>query len=403
VSFKAGDGLHGLSLFLYLWLNLAMENRIRELDSLRAVAVCLVIAFHVFKRAAYFTKHETLHFISSLAGVGWLGVDIFFVLSGFLITSILLKTRQENNYFKNFYMRRALRIFPLYFTFILVILALLPLLDPPFVSQVPHALPFLLLYQQNWMSTFGDNSLTPYLAVTWSLAIEEQFYLLWPAVVYFAPKPVLVRISIGIIVLSITARVMGVLFWDDPARLAGFFYYNTFTRFEQLIFGALLAIGFADPTWRERLRLASWPVFMLAFGGFAVLCIIQFPGIIPYYSNPPLTLAGYTLVAIFSAAFIAILMTSPPDSMLRRVFQNKGLSFMGTYSYSMYLLHMPVALLLLQPLYDTRIRGWKMYLLYIALTYGLTLLGALLTWHLLEKHMLNLKRHFAYKQQEGTA
>jgi peptidoglycan/LPS O-acetylase OafA/YrhL len=380
-----------------------MNNRATELDSLRGIAVSLVIAFHVFKRAAYFTKHETLYFISDLAGVGWMGVDIFFVLSGFLITSILLKTRDEAGYFRNFYARRALRIFPLYFVFIALVLLLMPLLDPSFTSQIPRALPYLVLYQQNWMSLLSETQLTPFLAATWSLAIEEQFYLIWPAVVFFARRDTLVKISIGVVILSIATRISGQFLWGDPTQFARFFYYNTFTRFEQLIFGALLAIAFTEPIWKDRMRRAAWPLFLVSLGAFAALCTILFPGLIPYYSNIPLTLSAYTLIASFSAALICILLTSPQNALIRRLFRNPIPAFLGKYSYAMYLLHMPVALILLQPLYDTRIRGWKMYLLYIVLTYGITILGSLITWHLLEKHMLDLKRHFEYKAPDTSA
>ncbi|HNJ13866.1 MAG TPA: acyltransferase, partial [Anaerolineales bacterium] len=212
-----------------------MNERVKELDGVRGIAIFVVVAFHLLKRADYFTNNEILHFISRLSSIGWVGVDIFFVLSGFLITSILLKTKAEKNYFKNFYIRRALRIFPLYFVFIAIILILIPKLDPDFVPEVPRALPFLLLYQQNWLMLFSKIPLTTYLAVTWSLAIEEQFYLIWPAVVYFTKKETLVKLSIGVILCSILARVLGILFWDDMSVISTFFYYNTFTRFEQLV------------------------------------------------------------------------------------------------------------------------------------------------------------------------
>ena len=165
-----------------------MNERVRELDGVRGISIIVVVAFHLLVRAVYFTSNEALHFITRLSSIGWVGVDIFFVLSGFLITSILLRTKHEKNYFKNFDVRRSLRIFPLYFVFIAVILLLLPKLDPDFISEIPRALPFLLLYQQNWLMLISKIPLTTYLAVTWSLAIEEQFYLIWPAVVYFSKK-----------------------------------------------------------------------------------------------------------------------------------------------------------------------------------------------------------------------
>jgi len=91
-----------------------MDKRVDELDGIRGIAILLVFAFHAFKRADYFTTNPILHFITKLTSVGWMGVDIFFVLSGFLITSILLQTKGEKGFFKNFYARRILRVFPLY-------------------------------------------------------------------------------------------------------------------------------------------------------------------------------------------------------------------------------------------------------------------------------------------------
>ncbi|MGA7607621.1 MAG: acyltransferase family protein, partial [Anaerolineales bacterium] len=108
------------------------------------------------------------------------------------------------------------------------------------------------------------------------------------------------------------------------------------------------------------------------------------------------------LVALSSTALIAIFVTHPERSIIRRLFQGGVLSFFGKYSYSMYLLHLPVALLLEAPLWDTRIRGWKMYLTYIVLCYGITIIGSLLTWNLLEKRILNLKKYFEYKKSNKS-
>ena len=374
-----------------------MNERVRELDGVRGISIIVVVAFHLLKRADYFTSNETLHFITRLSSIGWVGVDIFFVLSGFLITSILLRTKHEKNYFKNFYVRRSLRIFPLYFVFIAVILLLLPKLDPDFTPEIPRALPFLLLYQQNWLMLISKIPLTTYLAVTWSLAIEEQFYLIWPAVVYFTKKETLIKLSIGVILFSILARLLGILFWDDMSQVSTFFYYNTFTRFEQLVFGGLLAIAFTEPLWIQRLKNISIPSFWVAFTAFLALCFTAYPHMVPLDENIWLVFGGYTLAAVFSAALVTILMTHPETSMFRRLFQNKLLIFFGKYSYSIYLLHVPVILILLDMLWRTQLRGWTMYLAYMVLTYIITVVGALITWNLLEKHMLNLKKYFEYQ------
>jgi peptidoglycan/LPS O-acetylase OafA/YrhL len=374
------------------------DERRKELDGLRGISIILVIAFHTLKRAAYFTKHETLYFISNLSYIGWLGVDIFFVLSGFLITSILLKTKEANHYFRNFYVRRILRIFPLYYVFIAVMLVCLPYLVPEYTKNIPVVTPILFLYLQNWMGRLGLSGvgLPPHLSVTWSLAIEEQFYLIWPMVVYFTRRETLIKISLGVILVSFLYRLQAVYLWGNSEQIAGYFYFDIFTRFSEIIFGALLAALFVDNSWRERIRSYSMPIFLLSFSGFAALCIYMFPGLIPYYSNIPLTLWAYTLIPLFSASLIGVLLTYPEKNLLRIFFRNRIFAFFGKYSYAMYLLHLPIALILLEPLYNTRLRGWRMYVAYIVLTYAITALGSLLTWNLLEKRMLNLKKYFEY-------
>jgi len=375
-----------------------MNERTKELDGLRGMAVILVMALHIFKRANIFTANGILHFITTLTFTGWVGVDIFFVLSGFLITSILLKTKEKAEYFKNFYARRSLRIFPLYFICVAVILFFIPILDPVFVPEIQRVIPFLLLSQQNWIILLPGRSLTLYLSVTWSLAIEEQFYLVWPAAVYFLRKQTLVKLSLGVIVLSILARIFGVLFWGNITQAANFFFYNTFTRFEQLIFGALLAVAFTDTRWKDWLRTVSLPVFIVSFIAFLALCVASLPGVPhPIYDNYPLTLAGYTVTSLFSAALIAYLMLSHKKTVLHKFFQNKILTFFGKHSYAMYLLHMPFALILLDFFWQDGYRGWQIYVIYIASVFGATILASLLTWHIFEKHILDLKKYFEYE------
>lgn len=373
-----------------------MNERTKELDSLRGIAVILVITFHVFKRAAYFTKHEVLHFISGLANIGWLGVDIFFVLSGFLITSILLKTKSGENYFKNFYARRILRIFPLYYAFIAVMLILMPIMNSDYAFSVRFLTPYLLFYIQNWVVSLKIGGLPAFLSVTWSLAVEEQFYLIWPLIVYYTRKETLIKIGLGVIIFLFFYRIQASQFWDPSRQFASFFYFDTFTRFSELLFGALLAIFYMDQTWRERIRLYSLPTFLVSFLAFAGLCIYLFPDWLPYINNAPLTIWAYILIPLFSASLIGLLVTSPENNLLRRIFRNKILLFFGKYSYSMYLLHMPIALLLLDFINGTHRKGWKVYLAYIVLTFALTSLGSLITWNVLEKHMLNLKKYFEY-------
>lgn len=375
-----------------------MENRVREFDGLRGIAVLLVIAFHLFKRAVYFTEHPILIAITNITSVGWVGVDIFFTLSGFLITAILLKAKNGEHYFKNFYIRRVLRIFPLYYVAIGVVLLFAPKVEPEFTQNLGKMLPLMLLYQQNWAPLIKGLYITQYLGITWSLAIEEQFYLIWPFIVYKLTREQLIKVSIGYIIFSIIVRILGTALWTDLDQVSLFFYHSTFARFEEIIFGGLLAIFMTYDGAQQMVYRFSMSVFILFFSIFVALCLLSLPGLPnPGYSSIPLMLGGYTSIALFSVGLIGIFITHPPQSLLRRVFQNPILTFFGKYSYSMYLFHMTVVLILLDVYWHTGMRGWKPYVLYIVSSYLVTTLVAWLTWNLLEKHVLRLKRFFEYK------
>lgn len=375
-----------------------MESRIKELDGLRGLAVTLVMALHLFKRAAYFTEHPVLETFTKFTTVGWVGVDLFFTLSGFLITSILLKSKTGEHYFRNFYVRRALRIFPLYYTAIAFVLLFAPKVEPEFTAQLNIALPVMLLYQQNWALLFRDFHLTQYLGITWSLAIEEQFYLLWPLIVYKLDREKLVKFSVGYILLSIVSRTLGTLLWPDLPQASTFFYYTSFARFEEMLFGGLLAVFLTYEGAEEKVRRFATPLFAVSFTVFVALHILSLPGSPhPEHASLPLTLGGYTTAALFTIGLIGIFITRPPRNIFRLIFGNPVLTFLGKYSYSMYLFHMSAALILLDVFWHSELRGWKPFILYPLTTYIVTVVIALLTWNLLEKHMLGLKKYFEYK------
>lgn len=381
-----------------------MLNRIKELDGLRGVAVVLVMALHIFKRAAYFTEHPVLLAFTKFTTVGWVGVDIFFTLSGFLITSILLKSKTEEHYFKNFYVRRALRIFPLYYVAIVFVLLFAPKVEPEFMAQLKTALPIMLLYQQNWALLFKNFHITQYLGITWSLAIEEQFYFLWPFIVYKLNREQLVKASVWYIAVSMIVRILGTLFWPNLSQASTFFYYTSFARFEEMLFGGLLAVFLTYEGSQEKVRRYAHPLFFVSFAIFIALHLLSLPGSPhPEHSSVPLMLGGYTTAALFTLGLIGVFVTHPPETILRRIFHNPVLTFLGKYSYSIYLFHMTATLILLDVFWHSGMRGWKPYVLFPITTYIASVLIALLTWNLLEKHMLNLKKYFEYKNPTETS
>ena len=180
------------------------------LDGIRGIAILMVLMHHALmfgKMRSDLLFEKRLH---KLLFSGWLGVDLFFVLSGFLITGILIDLKGNKDYFKNFYMRRVLRIFPIYYVFLLLYFTLIPLFSYTVHDAI---LPFgeklwYLLYGINIKYAFSGWAENVTIGHFWSLAVEEQFYLIWPLIIYLTPKKKLPLISFIIIGLSLTIRVI---------------------------------------------------------------------------------------------------------------------------------------------------------------------------------------------------
>ncbi len=145
------------------------------------------------------------------------------------------------------------------------------------------------------------------------------------------------------------------------------------------------------------------PLFIVSFAVFIILHLLSLPELHPAYSSIPLTLGGYTTAALFSLGLIGVFITHPPGNILRRIFQHPILTFLGKYSYSIYLFHMTAALILLDVFWHSELRGWKPYILYSVTVYVVSVLIALMTWNLLEKHMLNLKKYFEYQDPQESS
>src|ERR1043165_244152 len=170
------------------------------LDGLRGVAILLVIFLHNFRFSNYFF-------------FGWLGVDLFFVLSGFLITDILLSTSGSKNFLRHFYVRRFLRIFPIYFLTIIFCLFILPSLSNTVqIDYYVHNQIWLWTFTQNWLYIFKPPAGTPILLHFWSLAVEEQFYIIWPIIIMLVKKPKLLLRIAAILLLAV--MITRILLWN---------------------------------------------------------------------------------------------------------------------------------------------------------------------------------------------
>ena len=335
-----------------------MQQKIPQLDGIRGGAILVVIL------------HNSGRFPRLFAN-GWMGVDLFFVLSGFLITGILLDTKESESYFKNFYARRCLRIWPLYYSLLLFMFVLVPLLRPSeahivFEKSSPWwAYP---LFLQNFLIPISTNAAGP-LAITWSLAIEEQFYLVWAVVVRFCSYAQVRRIAIAVICLSPALRFYLAL---HQVHL----YTNVFSRLDGLMAGSLLALVVRSEKFLPSrfVRLAWISLFIAAPLAFLT-------------AGLDASWIVFSFTALASAAFVYLALFST-QRWLRLALTNRFLVYTGTISYGLYLLH-KIPFDVAQSLHLER---------HPLLTLPITIAGgyalAALSWNFLEKPFLRLKRFF---------
>lgn len=296
------------------------------LDGLRGLAIIGVILSHNFSWIPNF------HYFQY-------GVDLFFVISGFLITEILLSSRNHKNYFYNFYMKRIFRIFPLYyFTLVLFILViyLLPQFRPQYNYYISH-ISFLLFHFQNWLPIIHP---PPQEAMIlnhyWSLSIEEQFYLLSPFLIFLIPD--FKKLCYVFITLILCAILYRLAIWAlvQPGNTK--YLLHHFTRIDGICAGSLIAV------YRYSGQKKIKAIIDTCCKYFIIIYAILFAAIkILKWNIPHFNILGYTSISIIFA-FIT-LKCLHNHSALYKIFNNKILSFFGRISYGLYLYHFPILLL----------------------------------------------------------
>jgi len=369
------------------------------LDGLRGVAVLLVLAFHFAHIDGEGGTVERA--LLGAARSGWAGVDLFFVLSGFLITGILLDARGTTGYFRAFYLRRVLRIFPLYYAYLAILFFLLPALFP--ALEVKGA-------TQGWLWTYLGNILfareggfqaSPYTGHFWSLAVEEQFYLLWPFLVWLLPRRRLAVLCVGLVAGAFVLR-FAIHRTTFNATAA---YVLTPARMDALAMGALVAIAMREPAWWPRVRLGAPWVLSAAAGAVAAVWVGQ-GGL--FGGDPVVQVWAFGPIAAGFAALLVLAVDGNGGSPLSRGLTRPGLRAAGKYSYGLYVLHYPVLLALeaagltsamLAGRLGGRLAGVAAF---VAIAGAVTFAGALLSWDLLEKRFLRWKDVVPYGRQPGA-
>jgi len=339
------------------------------LDGLRALAVTAVLLYHAG--------------MSWIPG-GFLGVEVFFVISGYLITCILLSGHEQTGRvrLREFWFRRARRLLPALFLLLLVMLAGAVFLFSEEVAELRTDTVAALGYITNWYLIFDHGSYfdymgrPPLLQHLWSLAIEEQFYVVWPLVLWVVlgrlPRFVLFLIAIA---GAAASAVLMALLYDpsvDPSRI----YYGTDTRAAGLLIGAALAFVWAP--WRLPGWLRGKRAILLEGAGLLAILGVAFLHLELNQYDPVLFQGGLALVAIGTAMVIAAVVR--PESLLARLLGMPPLRWLGTRSYSVYLWHWPV-FMLTRPHLDVSIDGAEL----LAMRLGITALLAEVSYRLVER------------------
>lgn len=303
------------------------------LDGVRGVAALMVMLHH-FALDPAVTTAAALRLVQPFR-VAWCGVDLFFVLSGFLITRVLLAARGAPDYYRRFFARRALRIFPLYYATLVGVLFVAPALFPA-VSAEPIAAHqhWLWLYLTNVGSVLRGTGVFTNAHVDvnhfWSLAIEEQFYLVWPAVVALCGARWLPRACVVGLAAGLATRLT--LLRGDVSSQA--LYVLTPCRLDGLLLGAVMAAAMASDEGRRALhRAAPWA---LGVGALGVASIVSQHG--PAFWTRSMMGPGYSLVALLFAGLLAHVVTRP-EALPARVFAHPALVAVGARSYGLYVLH----------------------------------------------------------------
>jgi len=373
----------------------APERRnIPELDGIRGLAILLVFLTHFI--AIELPEHGVAvdNAVRWVARFGWSGVDLFFVLSGFLITGILLDTKGQPNYWRNYAARRCLRIFPLYYGALVLVIIVLPAAThwgyPPLATLREHQA-WYWTYTVNFLEVIKGRAAAPLnTSHFWSLCIEEQFYLLWPLVVLFSSPRAILRIAAGACLFGVAFRWWIVRAPLDPASA----YVLTPGRLDGLMIGAALAVQ-RRAGGLERLRPLA--IRVVAVGAALVIGIALWRGM--EYEDPVMAVAGFPLIALTFGAFLVLGLTSPGP--LSRFLSLGPLRSWGKYSYGLYLIHYPLIgvldLKLAPRLAGLAWHGSQLPVVVVFCAVGVPLCYgvAWLSYHLYEKRFLALKRHFA--------
>jgi peptidoglycan/LPS O-acetylase OafA/YrhL len=363
------------------------------LDGVRGVAILMVLCVHFIGDSPAHSTFERA--MVKLANYGVWGVDLFFVLSGFLITGLLYDSKKSARYFRDFYVRRTLRIFPLYYAVLALLFIVLPAVPvpyPPALAESAHHQAWLWLYASNGYLAIHRAWVLPYVGHFWSLAVEEQFYLIWPIVVLSFGRRSLLGICVAVTVLALALRsALSFAGAGDVALLV-----LTPCRFDALCVGGFLALAVRSVGLERVARTARRSLGPLLF---LVLLVSGWNAWRGTLSDIVLPIRG-TLIALTFGALLVTSLAARADRVLCRLLRSRVMCFLGTRSYGLYVFHGIVAYWMgdHQATLDTlasRIGSGAAMVVEATVGSGVSILLAAVSYEVFEKRFLLLKHRFA--------
>lgn len=373
------------------------RDRFPALDGVRALAVTLVFAHH-YGGGSH--GGRVLNLINKLREQGWVGVDVFFVLSGFLITGILYDTRNDSQFFKRFFARRSVRIFPVFYLLVAVMLALTPILH--YQWRVGHLA--FLVYMGNivgnlnfdYYAVFSSTykSATMEIGHLWSLCVEEQFYLLWPIMIWWLRDRKRILWAACLLALGSLALRCFVYFHYGSVLAEVWSMRSLPTRMDTLLIGGIMALLLRGPN-ADRWQRLSGPLLVVSSAIAIFFCVRH-----PSSDAKWLLTFGLTLTALASAGLIGLTLRS--GSMPFRLFYLKPLRILGKYSYGFYLFHLVFAhawIEFLVKLYHVFHSLAVAGIVALTVNFVVTFFLAKLSYDHFEVKFLRYKRHFEYDSE----
>jgi peptidoglycan/LPS O-acetylase OafA/YrhL len=308
-----------------------VSGHIPALDGLRGIAILLVLLHHFAWVPITMTGLPGV--VLGFTRIGWVGVELFFVLSGFLITGILVDSKPAENYLSTFYIRRALRILPLYYGCVFIVFILLPSLGKAGIPNLPRQITsgqlWYWFYAGNWASFWNAGAYC--FGHFWSLAVEEQFYLFWPWIVLMTSRRTLARVCILLILVGPAVRAFLHFRGVDPDLI----YISTWCYLDTLALGSIAALIVRDELWTRlwipQLNKLIYPSLL----AFVLIGMVD-----RRYENDATFIFGLFPISLFFAGLVfRVVATTGSNSLLQRILQTGWLRSYGRYSYAIYVYH----------------------------------------------------------------